>query len=621
MASFPTYDFTEEFVKTRFLEPFAGDAINVRALALPRGVYLGFIPQTTPGSDILVLATDPNHNFSKLSVGSQTRKMNVDLFTANDVDLNFNGHTVFPVYVIARADYRDKIATQAKILTRATTASGPQEVLICKVDKVGADLTVTYDFPDTRQPPIAFDGQVVGFMPDDAITDLEIGNSTRAEVTDARLSAHTTPAPHPSLADRIEADLVGPSMADRLGYRLSLLVGNLVTGVAGTATNVSGSFAATNREFAPLIDVVPGGTETDEGALTDPTDTLRNLCFVVDGGTGQRVVDSTSREPIYGSLVFTESAPGSDISGNVSGTINFYNGTTTVDGTGNPFASIQEGDLVKATSPPGDDRWYEIAEIDDANNATLGAAFQGGTPGGPAIPVVNPPFRRYTLNFFTVSGGAHSMPGGSSIRFLFPAFYRADRSIFDGWLLLKRNGELPPVPDATESTPGKALLAAPDGKVGSLRSVENNGTPVGNDYHTLNFVYGGASDAGLGVAEVSVIGAKGPKGADSNPGPTGPQGDPGYGFTNCNPFEKDSLWVGPGPTVSKSFTVDFSSVSPSISSIRHVWGGLAGLRGFNQGKEIRIDHLSFSGSTGRIDGRLIGTADNIYFKLWLGACE
>jgi len=614
MTSFPTYAFTEEFVKARFQEPLVGEAVNARALALPRGVYLGFIPQTTPGSDILVLAVDPNHNFSKLSVGSQTRKMNVDLFTAADVDLNFNGHTAFPVYVIARADYRDKIATQAKILTRSTTASGPQEVLICKVDKVGDDLVVTYDFPDTRQPPIAFEGQVAGFMPDDAITDLEIGNSTRAEVTDARLSTHTTPAPHASLADRIEADLIGSSMADRLGYRLSLIVGNLVAGVVGTSTNVSGSFAATNRELAPLLDIEPGGTESVEGALTDPTDTLRNLCFVVDGATGQRVVSPTTQEPVYGKLSFS--------SGAVSGTINFYNGTTTVDGTGSPFASIQEGDLVKATSPPGDDRWYEVAEIADANNATLGAAFQGGTPGGPAVPVLNPPYRRFNLAFFTVAGGAYSMPADSTIRFLFPAFYRADKSIFDGWLFLKRNGELPPVPDATETTPGKALLAAPGGKVGSLRSVENNGTSIGNDFHTLNFVYGGASDSGLGVAEVSVLGAKGPSGADSNPGPTGPKGDAGLGFTACNEFEKDSVWVGPGPTISKSYTVDFSLVSPAISTIRHVWGGLAGLRGMQPGREIRIDHLSGVGSsTGRIDGQLIGSASNLYFKLWLGACE
>ena len=612
MANFPTYDFAKEFVKTRFLEPHAGDAINVRALALPRGVYLGFIPQATPGSDILVLATDPNHGFSKLSVGSQTRKMQVDLFTAADVNLNFNAHTVFPVYVLARADYRDKVATQARILTRATTASGPQEVLICKVDKVAGNLTVAYDFPETRQPPIAFDGQVAGFMPDDAINDVAIGNSTRTEITAARLSTHT--GAHGSLADRIEDDLLGPSMADRLGLRSNLLVSNLKSGVSGTSTNVSGSFAATNREIEPVLDIEPNGTESVEGAITDPSDTLRNLCFVVNGATGQRLVAQTTQDPVYGHVAFS--------SGAVSGTINFYNGTTGVDGTGSPFTSINEGDLVKAVAP-GDDKWYEVAEITDANNAILGAAFQGGVPGGPAVPVVNPPYRRFTLSFFTVAGGAYSVPAGTAIKFLFPAFHRPDRSIFDGWLFLKRNAALPPVPDATESVAGKATLAAPDGKVGSFRTVENNGSSIGNDFHTLNFAYGGATNLGLGVAEVSVVGATGPQGEHSNEGVKGPDGDPGYGYVSCNPFVPTAAWHGAGPPFSYTHNVDFSALAPTISTIRHVFGGFAGLKGMWPGRQYTITNISGVGtSIGSVGGSISGAAAaGMQFKLWVGACE
>src|SRR3989304_1131904 len=104
MPAFPSVILPNTNVKMRFREPSAPEALNARWLGMPRGVYPGFIPQVSVGSPILPLAGDPNHSFSLLKVGSQTERVQVDIFTTGSVELNFSGHTQFPVYIIARAD-------------------------------------------------------------------------------------------------------------------------------------------------------------------------------------------------------------------------------------------------------------------------------------------------------------------------------------------------------------------------------------------------------------------------------------------------------------------------------------------------------------------------------------
>jgi hypothetical protein len=570
---------------------------------------------------VLTLDVDPAHGFSLLKVGSQTRNLQVDLFIASPVQLDFTGHTAWPAYVIARADWRDGKPTQARILTRATTASGPQEVLICRVSKPAADLVVEALFPTTRQPPLAFQGQAFGFMPEDAISDIVLGNSVTAEIVAARTSAHT--GAHASLQDRINADLVGDSLADRLALRPYILIGNAKTLVTGTSTNVSGSFAATQREFEPKITIEPEGDETTEGAVTAPDDAVRNDCFVVNADNGQRVVNANG-EPVFGKLAFaTVTLP-------AGAQVCFYNASRTIDGNGTlPFQSpLAEGDIVQA--PDGE--FYEIEDFVDQDNATLGAAYQGA--GNPDVATwaglpSDPSIRRFTLSFFTVAGGVATL-ANASIRFGFPAFYRSDRSIYDGYLLLKKDGELPPVPNATETATGKALLAAADGKAGSFRSVEAAAVQIASHVHTLNFVYGNqvgstVQDAGFGVCEVSIIGAKGPQGTNSGEGPQGPQGDPGYGWSTCNPFVPTG-WLGLG-AVTGSHTVDFSVLSPSIGNIRHLWGGFCAIE-WDASSAPPLTYLELtnivrvSNTTGRIDYSLTGpNAALCRFMVYLGACE
>ena len=65
VGTFPLLTLSNEFVKVRFLEPNAAEGVNKRWLGMPRGVYLGFEPSTTPGSDILTLNVDSDHNDSR----------------------------------------------------------------------------------------------------------------------------------------------------------------------------------------------------------------------------------------------------------------------------------------------------------------------------------------------------------------------------------------------------------------------------------------------------------------------------------------------------------------------------------------------------------------------------
>ena len=124
MSAFPSLTLDREYVRLRFLEPRFPQAVDQRWVGMPRGVYIGFTPQVTPGSDVLTLAVDANHGFSLVRTGSETVRAQVAIFTDSDMTLDFSGHFQWPVYVIARADFRDGQPTNGRILTRSTTASG-----------------------------------------------------------------------------------------------------------------------------------------------------------------------------------------------------------------------------------------------------------------------------------------------------------------------------------------------------------------------------------------------------------------------------------------------------------------------------------------------------------------
>jgi len=585
-GTFPSMTLSNEFVKVRFFEENAAEAINRRWLGMPRGVYLGFNPSVSAGSPVLTLSVDASHNFSLLRVPSGVEAAMVDIFTASPITLDFTAHQVFPVYVLATADYRENSPTQGRIFTRAAGPTSETEVLICMVDKSGDDLVVSSLSPTTRQPPVAFNSQPYGYMPADSIDDLAATNASVAEVIAARNSSFT--GPHASLDGRIDADITGEAMADRLGLRLVHLISNTHLQRTGSSPNVSASFTETGREFGPNFTIGAGGNETTEGAVTDIT---RGFCFVIDAQTKKRIVSATTKEPVFGTLSFTQTSLGAGKE------IQFTNASTAVNGNGtNPFASpLQEGDIVQGP----DGLFYEVESFTDPDNAVLGAAFQG-TSGS----ITNSLFRRWLLFLATASGGAFSLSSATDIQFVFPSFFRTDRAIFDGYLLIKQDGESPSLEVATSTEAGKALLATPGGLVGSVRTIEDSNTPIGNDFHTLNFIFGGATNAGSGVLNVSVPGATGPAGTPSNTGPPGATGPAGFGYSVNNSFEGSAetgdTFTAVGP-VTLSFTNDWTSPSstPTFASLSprsyaHVSGGWAKINGFTTAgfERIHIDELT-----------------------------
>ncbi len=554
VGTFPTITLAKEFVKVRFLEPNAAQGINQRWLGMPRGIYLGFIPSVTPGSNVLTLDVDPNHKFSLLKVPSSDETLSVDIFTADPVILDFSAHTFWPVYVLATASYQTGSPTQGKIFTRGATANSINELVICKVDRPVDDLVVEAVLPTTKHPPVAFKTQPYGYMPENAIEDLSTTNATVAEVIAARTSVFT--GGHGDLKTRLDADMVGAELADRVGLRSVHLISNVHPDKSGTTANVSGSFIETGREFGPTITIEANGSELVEGAITDG---VRNFCFVINGETGQRIIDDNSKEPVYGITSFVTVNLG------VSKEVHFTNASTAIDGDGtNPFvAPLVEGDVIRGP----DGLFYELRTIIDPDNAVLGAAFQGATDF-----VVNTDLRRWTLFFFTVGGGPFNLATPTPIQFVFPCFFRVDRAIFDGYLLIKKNGERPQLPLATDTAPGKATIAIASGLVGSLRTIKNGATTVKLDAHTLNFVNNGASNPfpGSGVAHVSVAGEQGVQGPSANEGATGPLGPAGFGYSTLNSFEPgpltlDTITTAPGPS-QVSFTQNWTAASPALVS-------------------------------------------------------
>jgi len=593
VGTFPSVSLGKEFVKVRWFEENVPEAVNRRWIGMPRGIYLGFIPTTTTGSRILKLETDPGQNFSLLRVPSSDDRVMVDIFSGTDLEIDFSGHNVWPVYVLASSTFRARTQTQGKIFTRASNVVGIDEVVICKVDKVGNNLVIDTTEPTNRHQPLAFNSQPYGYMPTSAIDDLAATNATVAEVIAARSSSYT--GPHSTLGTRLNADMAGDAMADRLGLRLVHLISNNHPNRSGISVNVSGSFSETGRQIAPQLTITAGGDESTEGAITSG---VRNICFFVNGSTGQRLIDETTRESVYGRLTFSSASIGG------GKTVNYVNASTSVNGGGsNPFtAPLEAGDLLEGP----DGLFYEIVTITDPDNAVLGSAYRGVD-----APILNPTFRRWLALLFTVTGGAFNLATPTPVQFVFPGFFRLDRAIFDGLLLLKKDGERPQLPIATSAVPGKALLAADGGLVGSFRTIKDAGSSVGSDIHTLNFAFGGATNAGGGIANVAVAGAQGATGPGANQGPQGNSGPAGFGYSLQNTFEAgpesaDTITAPAGPK-SESFTHDWTApsstptlttgpllVPPQARAYAHVTGGWSVINGFQPlGYErIHIDGLT-----------------------------
>jgi len=609
MPSFPNFLVDKDFVKTRFLEPRGSESVNKRNLGLPRGVYLGFTPETTSGSLVLRLTPDRCCNFSVLKVCAQSTKVQVDVIAPTTVELNFTGHTVWPVYVIGRADYSLNRPTQGRILTRATQAAGPQEVGICRVDLVAGDLVVDTTVPTNRQPPLAFSQQAAGYMYDGATSDIVFAQSATAEVIQARDDSKNPGPPPPAqrLADRLAIDLAGDNISDLLGRKLVTVMGNAQVVTAGaTSMNASQSFSAISRDFPPVTTFEPGGNETTSGAVTAPADTDRNVAFLVEEATGLRL-ETTTGGPVYGRVSY--------VGGVGTGSCTFTNASTTVTGVGTLFTSeLQVGDLL--LTPDG---YYAIESIANDTTLALATAYASTTAIGFIVL-----FRRFTISFFSRTSGAelsHALPQTTNIRPFFSVWAELKDSLFDASIYMKKIGETPNVPAATDVVSGLVRLAVGGGLAGAIYQITNAQSSIGgNNFHTLNFSAVNASgvNAGGGVANISVPGNPGPPGAGAVPGPVGPTGAPGTGASARNTWEVSPLY-GPGGA-GHTFTVTFSAATPPFAgNVAHIVGGIALSDPFPF-FSTRITSISKLGNTGTIVMDLSALSNATQGKVFLGGC-
>lgn len=613
---FPEFSFAPENIKMRFTDPSVSESLNRKWLGMPRGVYAGFFPVEV-GTDLLELRVDPSLGFSLLKVGSSSVKATVDIFIESAVQLNFNGHTAYPVFVIARSDYKLLSGTSARIFTRTTGATGQNEVQICKVDKQGANFVIDATTPLVRQLPVAVPEQKYGFMIEGSVADLASSVTMSDEVADARqdLAAVT----QDSLNDRLVVDLDGATMTDRMALQSVHIQSNDYVIAPGdlplTSLNVSGSFSDVSRSVPPFLTFPPDGTPTTPGAVAGPTDTTNNICPLVFADDGRRVT-TLGDDLVYGRL--------SSVVSSLSGSLTFTVATPFVTGSGTAFLTeLEDGDLIEGA----DGVFYEVLSRTTNSALELTTAYQSQSGS------INGAFRRrFTLTMVSRTSGAELLAPldiAGTIRFFSTAWVRLDQVAANAFSVFKTRGELPLIPEATDVVSGKVLLATAGGLVGSIRSVRDSGVLVSNNVHTLNFVNpGSVIDLGGGEAAISVVGDVGLPGPTGGIGPDGVAGAAGVGFSLSNPQIQSGLsgtTSAAGGIVTLTHTIDFTTAPTPMDRIDHLTGGISFVKQIRGNEQVIIDHIKINdrltlSTIGEIQARIIpNTAQSVTeIKLFLG---
>jgi len=616
MAVFPLQFFTEETALVGFDSAYKSSLLGQRYAGQPKGVYVGFIPSTA-GSSILTLSPDPTLGYSLFKVTSDVDPSGMDVFTTSPVTLDFVGQPSidFPMNVLARSSYFSNGAspTSAEIFTRSSTQPVAfDEVIICVVTGPAATISVSA-IPSLgeRNEPIALNGVDTGFMPGGSVEDLLAAVDIVNEIVEARVDFDSTV--HTDLSSRLSADYNAVGMASRLSLLSSVLRSNDYTAIAGnTSVVVSGSFSEIDRDHEPKISFEGNGSETTEGAVASPNDTVRNLVFIQDATTGYRPIDNpTTRQIVFGRLV----GPNEEAIAGVWQFLNASKDVMATGGNGQAIVELQSGDTVIGV----DGKYYEVATIVDNNNLTLRTAYQGTTATSPSTTR-----RRWQVNFRKIEAGVEVTASFSAItiiRLFFHSFVSIERSNFDWRSALHTASEREPLPDATTTVPGALLLADTTSRLGSV-NIQNSGFPLaGGPFHTVNFNATSASVNELVPGEVDVveIGLKGVDGPIGTTGETGDPGPPGPGFSVINPFELSVEIVNPTGTSNPfSFTRDMGH------SIRYLHGNIAKFSSRSAfaatGNRVDITNVSVPTATeGRIEGDLGGAAGDVNLTLFLSS--
>lgn len=495
-------------------------------------------------------------------------------------------------------------------LTR-TRCPGPNEVLICVITGVPAAVIVSAVPPDERDTPIAFSGCAIpyGFLEAGSVEALEAAVEILNEVIAARIGLDGTA--YPLLKDRLDGDLGGQKMAERLAKVLRVLRSNNYSVAAGaTEISVTGSFTDTGRNFEPKGLLLDGaGSETQQGAVAAPNDPVRNIAVIIDTSTNDRLVTSpTERNIVIGRIE-------QELDFILDGELTFTTALNSVagDATAQFTTQVAVGDAIQGP----DGRFYEVASIEADDALTLTTAFQGATTSSAGLIR-----RRILLKFRKIVAGIeedHSLPTTTSVEFFFPAFVEIDSSNFDNALRMHRAGERPPVPSASVAVPGKIALADAGSPFAGSINLQDNGAPVGGGpFHTLNFSAGTVIELSPGVLDVAVIGPTGPSGPGAGPGPTGPVGPDGLSYDAIGTFEPDNFVSVAGVGIVVTHTVDFGFTIGFLS------GGIASFRPIGLGNilvggndKIVVDDIRLDSAT---EGTIEATGTTVVAETKLYLC-
>jgi hypothetical protein len=629
MAVYPTYTVDPERVKYRFGERYTSEATNQKFLGIPLGVYLGF----TPSFDnlILTLSVDATSGLSLARVTSQDDPLYVvDVVLQEDVTLDFSNHNAFPVNVVVKVNGKLGFPHSAQILTQTAAPTYPTEILI---GVVTGPNTIDVAEPFSRTTPYAYSGAPLGygFMKDGAVEDLLAAVAINVEVAAARVDL--SGVTRVSLDARLEEDASASAMAARLGKEIKTLRGGDFVIAAPTDTvNVSRAFSGYHRSLAGLtptenfdgfasetrVGAITTGTVPDPapaGALTDPE---RNACVIINSTTEARLTDS-SRQVAYGRLVFDEV----ELTGTA---IVFNNASTVVNGTGTAFvAEVSIGDIIE---DPVSGDFFEVASITSNILLNISVVFPNATTPGATAPGVR---RRFTLDARTRSGPdsetSFSMPA-STVRVYFNAWTSTAVAQYDYLTELLKNSEEEPLPSATTSIAGKALVTTgiSEGRAGSVFAVQQIGAQVGPAHvHTMEF--DGATLGAPGVVNVTqrgTTGLPGNPGGAGLPGPVGPVGPQGQGFTNFNAsnlFSESSVF---DHTLLGSGALYSYTTAMSGSQILFLTGGNSEWYSpfiFDADDHWEITNISIvSGTTVRLNARVpVGGSPSAQVRFFLNA--
>jgi len=156
MPSYPSFLMPTDAVKLRFREPYMSEGNNLKSSGIvPYGIYQGFTPNVGADPNVLILNTDGTRNDSVAVCETylappDVANYNLTIRSTDQLQLDFTGHTVFPVWVVLRPAYSIVAhpfsgTTSAQFVTINTltindavaTARHHGDIKICKVTSVG----------------------------------------------------------------------------------------------------------------------------------------------------------------------------------------------------------------------------------------------------------------------------------------------------------------------------------------------------------------------------------------------------------------------------------------------------------------------------------------------------